>query len=479
MSRLGPRCFVDSIVRGAGIFLLLLQAIAIATLLGAGVVQAQEGRESAEISFARAVLLYDDKKYAAATDELLKANKLDPRNTNVIYYLGLSLSAQGKDAEAEAYLRKGLEVQPKNANLQYLLAYTLRAQGKTEAAKQLAESIQLEPASPLVGPSRELLTALRSPRRGDSPFWIELSAREQYDSNVSLKANRASRTPGLGPTSSWGNLLGLSSEYSFLRSGNWQAAARYDMYQTLNYQNHKFDYNDHVVGARVTYNDLLPSGQRYFITGRAFYDVLLQQGRIFLQRPTGVLDSYLYWDKTGSNRTQLLYQLQYENFNEHPPRDLPAQFFPPFGPRIPAPLGQREDRRDAFNHRVGLVHYIYFDRQRYGINFGYNFDREDAYGQNWRYDGHRPVAGVLVTLPWDIRATTNVEYHFRNYDGTNSLAHKDRKDGELLALFSLAKDITPNLAVSLEHLWNSNNSTIGTYSFKRQVYSLGLTWRYY
>ena len=473
MFRLGHLRFFISLARGAGIFLLLLQIFAAGTtLLCATGVYAQEGRESAEITFSRAVLLYDDKKYAEATQELLKAHKADPRNTNVIYYLALSLSAQGNHAEAEAYLRKGLEVQPKNANLQYLLAYNLRSQGKTAAARELAESIQLEPASPLVGPSRELLTALKSPRRGDGPFWLELSAREQYDSNLALRANRRSRTPGLGQSASWGNLLGLSGEYSFFRSNNWQAAVRYDMFQTINYENHKFDFNDHVVGGRVTYNDVLPNGQRFFVTGRAFHDVLLQQGRIFLQRPTGLLDSYLYWDKTGSNRTELLYQLQYENFNEHPPRDLPS-FLPP------SPLGQREDRRDAFNHRVGLIHYIFFDRQRYGINFGYNFDRQDAYGQNWRYDGHRPVAGVLVTLPWKIRATTNFEYHFRHYDGTNSLAHKTRKDQELLTLFSLAKDITPSLAVTLEHLWNSSHSTIGTYSFKRQVYSLGLTWRYY
>ena len=380
----------------------------------------------------------------------------------------MSLSAQGDNAEAEAYLRKGLEAQPKNANLQYLLAYNLRAQGKTTAARELAESIQLDPASPLVGPSRDLLTALRTPRRGDTPFWLEVSARAQYDSNVALRANHGSLTPGLGNKTSWGNLLALSAEYAFFRSTNWQAAARYDGFQTLNYNNHDFDFTDHVVGGRVTYNDLLPSGQRYFITARSFYDILLQDGREFLQRPTALLDSYLYWDKNGSNRTQLLYQFQYEKFNEHPPRGKPGLL-----------LGEGDERRDGFNHRVGLVHYIFFDRQRYGINFGYNYDREDAYGSNWSYDGHRAVAGFLVTLPWEIRTTTNFEFHARNYGGTNTVFGKHRSDEEVTALFSLTKDITPNLTATLEHLWNSNDSTIGTYSYNRQVYSLGLTWRYY
>jgi tetratricopeptide (TPR) repeat protein len=473
MLQLGQRRFVPSIVRCAGIFLLFLQILVSAAILfRATGASAQEGRESAEIIFSRAVLLYDDKKYPEATQELLKAHKLDPRNTNVIYYLALSLSAQGNNAEAEAYLRKGLEAQPKNANLQYLLAYNLRAQGKTEAARQLAESIQLDPASPLVGPSRELLTALKSPRRGDTPFWLELSSRAQYDTNGLLKPNHGSLSPGDGKKDSWGNLLALSTEYAFLRSARWQAAARYDMFQTINYENHKFDFNDHVIGGRVTYNDSLPGGQRYFLTGRAFHDVLLQEGRLFLQRPTGVLDSYLYWDRNGSNRTQLFYQLQGEIFNEHPPR---RHNNPPVFPD----QAEGDENRDALNHRVGLVHYIFFDRQRYGINFGYHFDREDAKGSNWRYNGYRGVAGFLLTLPWEIRATTNFEFHARYYDGTNSTFHKHRNDQETTVLFGLAKDITPSLTVSLEHLWNSNDSSVGTYSYHRQVYSMGLTWRYY
>ncbi|HEX9445779.1 MAG TPA: tetratricopeptide repeat protein, partial [Candidatus Binatia bacterium] len=370
---------------------MFLAGVVAAALFIAPVVHAQEGRESAEIRLSRAVLLYDDKKYEEATQELLRAHQLDPRNTNVIYYLALSLSAQGKHAEAEAYVRKGLEVQPKNAHLQYMLAHTLRTQGKASAARDVAESIQLDPASPIVGPSRDLLTALRTPRRGDSPFWLEATVRGQYDSNVTLEPNHRGLTKPLGPSESWGNLLALSTEYTFFRTGNWQAAGRYDFLQTLNYHNHKFDFNENIVGGRVTYTNILPSGQRYFLTGRGFYDNLLQNGKQFLARPTGVFDSFLFWDPNGSNRTQLLYQLQGENYQ----------------------TGRRDENRDALNNRFGAVHYIFFDRQRYGINFGYNFDYEDAVGANWNYSGHRAVAGVLVTLPWEIRATSNFEFHAR------------------------------------------------------------------
>ena len=434
-------------------------------LLGSVALHAQEGRESAEILFNKAVLLYDDKKYGDAIQELLRANKLDPRNTDVIYYLGLSLNAQGRHAEAEAYLRKGLEIDPKSPDLQYVLAVTLRALGKPEAAREIAEAIELEPASPLVRSTRDLLTAVRAPRREDTPFWLELQVRGQYDSNVSFKPNDGSLAPELGKKASWGNLFGLSGYYRFFRSegGRWESALTYNMVQTLNYESHKFDFSDHVVGARVDYNNTLPTGQLYYLTGRAFYDIFLQGGRKFIERPTGLLNFRLFWDEGRSNYTDLFYQVQGKLFNEHPPRP---------------PNGAGDDDKDALNYRTGLVHYILFDGGRHGINLGYNYDQEDAQGRNWRYSGHRAVAGFFVTLPWEVRARTSFEFHARHYPGRNTTFGEIRRDQESIALFGLERDITPTLALVLEHLWDSNHSTIPNYRFQRQVYSLGLIWRY-
>jgi tetratricopeptide (TPR) repeat protein len=456
----GDHSFPASLISGRGLFLVFSYIVAIILFCAAGAYA--QGRESAEIGFSKAILLYDDKKYAEATQELLKAYRLDPRNTDIIYYLGLSLSAQGNYPEAEAYLRKGLALDPKNSDLQYLLAYALQAQGKMQAARELAESLQLEPASPLVGPTRQLLGALRTPRRGETPFWLELTARAQYDSNVSLKPNNGALAPGLGNKSSWGNLLALAGDYAFLRSERWQAGATYDALQTLNYENHDFDFSEQTPGARVTYNNLLPGGQRFFLTGRAFYDVLLQSGRLFLQRPTGSLDFFLL--ENPANGTELFYQLQGKIFNDHPPRP---------------PNGKGDEDRDALNHLVGVVHRMFFSGGRHQINFGYHFDREEAQGKNWRYNGHKGVAGVMVTLPWEIRATTNFEFHARRYDGTNTGFGESRKDDETTVLFSLAKDITPKLTATLEHLWDSNHSSIANFRYQRQIFSFGVTWRYY
>jgi tetratricopeptide (TPR) repeat protein len=434
-------------------------------LLCSVALHAQEGRESAEVLFNKAVILYDDRRYDEAIQVLLKAIKLHPANTAVTYYLALSLNAQGKPAEAEAYLRKGLAIDPKSPDLQYLLALTLRALGKPEEARGIAEAIQPDPASPLVRSTRDLITALRAPTRVDTPFWLDLQVRGQYDSNVPFKPNNGSLATDVGKKTSGGNLFSLSGYYRFFRSegGRWESALTYDMVQTLNYENHNFDFNDHVVGARIDYNNTLPTGQLYYLTGRVFYDIFLLAGRKTLQRPTSALTFRLFWDEKRSNFTDLYYQLQGKLFNERPPRP---------------PNGAGDENKNALNHRFGPVHYILFDGGRHGINLGYNYDQEDAQGRNWRYSGHRAIAGFFITLPWEVRARTNFEFHARYYPGRNTTYGEIRRDQESIALFGLERNITPSLALVFEHLWDSNHSTIPNYRIQRQVYSLGLIWRF-
>ena len=82
-----------------------------------GTSRALVGFESAEILFTRAVLAYDEGKYAEATRDLLKAHELDPGHIDVIYYLGVTYNAQGNFDQAARYLRQGLALQPKNSDI--------------------------------------------------------------------------------------------------------------------------------------------------------------------------------------------------------------------------------------------------------------------------------------------------------------------------------------------------------------------------
>jgi tetratricopeptide (TPR) repeat protein len=492
---------------------------------------AQEGPESAEILFSQATVAYDEGRYSDAARDLLKAHGLDPQNTDVIYYLGLSYNAQGGYAQGTNYLRKGLDIEPKNYDIQYQLGValygqdnydaalkefltvyqaepqrenigyyiglcyyqkkdyqnaltylqrnvsteirtrqlnqyytglTLRALGReAEAIEELTEAVRIEPTSPIVGATQQLLTALRAPRIEEKRLRLELTARLQYDSNIASLPTRNTEALNLGQRASWGKLLNLRGDYALVQSERWESTATYGFLQTINYQDHNFDLHDHMFGGNVYYKNLLPSGEPFFIGTQFNYDVLLLGNRKFLERPTGAISFTLV--ENPANVSAFFFRLQYKDF---------------FQRQKVRDGGDDDERRDAINKLFGLVHFIRFLGGQHQINFGYHYDNEDAQGRNWRYSGHKAVAGLLISLPWDVRAITNFEFHARFYKGTNSIFGERRQDQERTTLVSLAKDVTRNLTVTLEHLWDNTQSTIAFYKSRRQVYSLGLTWRY-
>jgi tetratricopeptide (TPR) repeat protein len=489
--------------------ILILLAVAVAV---PGISRAQEGFETAELLFTRAVLAYDEGKYAEATRDLLKAHELDPGHINAIYYLGVTYNAQGNFDQAARYVREGLALEPQNSDLryelgvalygqkrfddalkeflaiyqvepqkdnvgyyiglcyyqkkdyetavgyfhknvstdvrtrqvnQYYLGLALRELGREkEAIEELTEAVKIEPAAPIVGAAQQLLTAIRE-QSGAKRLRLQVTLNSHYDTNISGGAN---------PKSSGGNLLNAKADYTIYRAGPWESTVSYSLLQTLNYHNHDFDLNDHLVGADIYYKSVL-AGMPTSTGLQLNNDILLLGGRKYLQRPTGTLTFTVQENST--NFTTAIFRPQYKDFF----------------------LRGVSEKRDALNHLVGLVHYLRFGGGQYQINFGYHFDNEDASSPDWSYVGHKAVAGFLLALPWGLQGAANAEYHARSY-GRQSIIGGHRRDDEAILLMALAKDIASNLTLTLQHFWDRNYSTIHDFDTARHVVALGITWRY-
>jgi tetratricopeptide (TPR) repeat protein len=502
--------------------ILILLAVAVAV---PGISRAQEGFETAELLFTRAVLAYDEGKYAEAIGDLLKAHEVDPAHIDVIYYLGLSYNAEGNFTQAERYVRQGLEIQPKNSDLryglgialygqnrfddalkeflpiyerepqkdnlgyyiglcyyqkkdygtaanyfrknfsaevktrqlnQYYLGLALQGMGReAEAIEELTEAVKIAPAAPIVGATQQLLTALRE-STGAKRLSLELTLNAQYDTNP---------TGARVAKKSYGNLLNARADYTLYKSGPWEATINYSLLQTLNYEAHKDDINDHLVGANFYYKASL-AGMPTTAGLQLNNDILLLGGTKYLQRPTGTLTYTV--QENSSNFTTTLLRPQYKDFFQR---------------------GVSE-KRDATNTLAGFLHYITFAGGQYQVDFGYNFDNEHALSTDWSYNGYKAVAGLTVNLPWELRGTANVDYHARFY-GAQTILGGHRRDDETTALAAVSKNITPLLAAlstalakdstvtaTLQHLWDRNSSTIPTFRTVREVVAFGLTWRY-
>jgi tetratricopeptide (TPR) repeat protein len=494
-------------------------ALFVVLFLAPAATHAQEGFETAEILFTRAILAYGDGNYAEATDLLLQAHKLNAGHIDVIYYLGLSYNAQGNFDEAARYLREGLAREPENSVLRYELGIALYGQNKfdealkeflpifeaeprmdnlgyyiglcysqkkdyetavgyfrknvstdaktrqlnqkslglalqalgreAEARQELDEAIKIAPAGPIVGSTQQLLTAVRE-QTGGKRLRIEVTFNAQFDSNP--EAQHRERK-------SYGNLLNVKADYTVFKSGPWESTATYSLLQTLNYENHRGDLNDNFIGANLYYKTII-AGMPSIAGLQLNNDILFLDKELYLQRPTGTLT--LTVQENLSNTTTALFRPQYKDFLQG--------------------TTTHDEHRNAMNEMVGFIHYIRFADGKYQINFGYNWDHEDARGHNWRYNGHKAIAGLQVGLPWQIQWTTNFEFHARFYPGQNSnpvfLQHQHRKDQEATVLTTLTKDLAQNLTLTLQGLRDRNYSTIPDFNYSRYVTALGLTWRY-
>jgi hypothetical protein len=186
------------------------------------------------------------------------------------------------------------------------------------------------------------------------------------------------------------------------------------------------------------------------------YDYLLSDYHYLLQRHT-IRPSFILMENK-ANMTVFQYAFQVKEFREKP-------LFP-------------EDNRDAVNHEAGFIHFLRFNDAKHYIKAGYFYDREYAKGNNWDYSGNKFVTGIQYTFPKDIRLNVDYEYKQVRYKNTNIFFDEKRRDIDRAVNTVISKDIGKGWGVSLEYLRRKNSSNIALYDYKKNLYSVGVNWRW-
>jgi tetratricopeptide (TPR) repeat protein len=503
----------------------------------------------ADVFVAEAILAYEEKRHEAALALLRQALEIEPRNVDALYYTGLvHLARQRPDLAVEALERARSEA-PADLSILYQLglAYFIQEQydraepvltqvftqrprtdgvgyyvgfmryrkkdyqgalrafaagtsadpniqqltrfytglalailGLPErAAAEVEEALRLQPVSPLTGPAERLRDTILAARERERRFRAELRLGFLYDTNVSVEPEpshdptaeslrrRQRRTPG--------QLAAARFEYSWLRRGPWEATAGYSFFQTINNDRPSFNIQNHLGALGATYRGTL-AAMPFQLGAQYAYDYLTLDDDEFLQRNTATLFGTLV--ENPGNLTALQGRFQTKEFSAD-------SNIPP------------EERRDAKNWMVGFIHIFRFREDRHLLRFGYQFDVEDADGRNFKYHGHRLLAGAQYTLPWgDTRLKYDLDVHHRNYRHAHTLlpvvapGTRERVDHEVTHLVRLEQPLPwrglclpdagdrPCLTLSADYQAIISRSNLPVFSFNRNVYSLTLAWQY-
>lgn len=423
------------------------------------------------IRFQLGVAYFTLEQYDKAEPLLSEVFAAQPQLEGLGYYVGFMRYRKKDYQGALQAFTTGASSDPTIRQLsKFYAGLTLGILGLPErAVAEVEEALRLQPVSPLTGPAERIRDTIVAARAREQRLRAEIRLGAFYDDNVSVNPtpgkdplaeslrSRMNRTPG--------EIASVRADYSWLRSGPWEATASYSFFQVLN-NNHnlsEFNIQDHLASLGGFYRGAVAS-LPYQLGLQYGYDYLTLNNHAFLDRHTATLFGTLV--ENPGNLTTVVGRAQFKNFLQ----DVTAN--PP-------------DNRGARNWMVGPTHVFRFDSDRHLLRFGYQFDYEDAEGRNFSYRGHRATAGGQYTLPWgETRLRYDYEVHFRLYpDLQTSLPitapnTMTRHDTEQLHAFRVEKPLPNSLTLSVEYQGTFSNSNLAVFDFHRNVFSLILTWTY-
>jgi tetratricopeptide (TPR) repeat protein len=428
-----------------------------------------------DVVFQLGALYFSQKEYDKAEPLLERVYQTEPTRPNIGYYLGFIEYRKKNYREALRYLRGNVPSDDDFAQLtRFYAGLTLSALGfAREARAEVEDALRLQPVSPLTAPAQRFGEILERAAQREKFFRGELRLGLFYDTNVPVIPNRSADDTvttireGNRRQRSEGQLASVNLAYKFLKTPDWEGDASYRLLQT--YVDHlpRFNTQSHTPTIGINTRGTMPSafGDLAYVLGlQTTYDFIMLGNRRFTER--WIVNPYWTLVENPNNLTTVQYRLQVKNFF----RDND--------------LANREVR-DAINHMIGPLHYLLFENGKHYIKLGYQYDSEDAEGENWIYWGNRLLFGIQYTLPWqEIRFRYDLDGHWRYHRfkhsqlPTYATSTVKRKDREQTHLLGFAMDFWTNFTVALEYLFAKNKSNIASFDYVRHVVTTSLTWRF-
>jgi len=408
--------------------------------------------------FQLGVALIQQKAYQEAITHLEEVYEREPEREDLGYFLGFASYQIGQYRKALDYLEAGRTKDKTISGLTlYYMALAKQQLGLTkEAADVYRQVITLDPTSPLAAPSQRLIETIELKEQLKKRLNVEVTAKLQYDDNVVLIPTTNVFRLREKDRKSWANLFFLRGEYFFLRHPNVDLSASYGLFQTLYYNVKDSNVQDHIFSGDFLARGTL--GVPFNFRLNYSYDYLLLDSHYFLQRHTLRPNLILQWSPRHLSVVQ--YTFQIKDFRETPVSP--------------------ENDRDAQNHEAGIVHFLRFAEGKHYLKAGYFYEREVAKGSNWEYQADRFLAGFQFTFPKDIRLNGDYQYAPVRYKNPNIFFTEEgeRRDIDRMFMVTLSKDVIKNLTIYLEYLYRRNSSNIALFDYEKNLYSVGVSWRY-
>jgi tetratricopeptide (TPR) repeat protein len=448
--------------------------------------------EESELLLARGNKLYLEGKFTEAKDNLARAAKLDPNNTEIWsllgttdlalknyqeakesftqtialdpnypqakLYLGVANYYLGDYPEAERLLNEAKTIAPEEGLTHYYLGLAAAQQGRhQDALTNLELGMNVAPQFALGFKGYQAASQAAAPPT--KPYFINFTTGIQYNDNVKVLPDQTTivgRGQYKGHKADWTTPMILYTGYEPVRTEQWVVGIRYYGYAGLNYYLSSFNTMDQLGEFYVKYRiDRLTINPYYTFN----YTWL---GGI----PWSMINSgglRLTLAETANLTGDLIYMFQNRDFKY-------------YGSQI-----SNAEGGSAYN-RTGNLSQIGFFQTLAGkpgtLRVGFIWEREMTEGINFTNNRYRfPVEGYL-NLPWKLLAYGYFEYAHAAFNNRDSFANKYQNTNYFQVICQLRRPITSWMTAIAGFSHISNPSNIKDYQYNQNIYQLLMLFQY-
>ena len=458
--------------------------------------------------------------------------QLKPTDPEVQHHLGIAYFSVGSYDKAKGLLEPIFEQNPDKENLGYyigFLRYREKQYGKAveafdqnqtldpdinqlnafyrglalgvlglpgEALTELEQVQRTQTISPLTQASVRIRDALSAGQvfGTQKRFRFQISAGGFYDDNVKFNPDAVNTIPILNPpfdpnlilddlrernTTAPGFLTSLRGDYSFLKTGPFEATATYSFFQTLHGEGmDEFDIQNHLVGLSGFYRGVV-GNVPYQLGAQYTYDYLFLDMDGFLARHTPTFSATLLPPTftlpgigTVGNLTTILYRYQVQTFfREVSNNDIRLS----------------SESRDGYVNTLGFIHAFRLRSDQLILRIGYQADNQSTDGSAFSYRGDRLLTGAQLKLPWgDMTLRYDYDVHWRDYKNHQTVPVFTDRDGQLSRrddiqqthLVQLTKPLPNNFSLTGQYQGIRNESSIPLYDYTKNVWTILVNWTY-
>jgi tetratricopeptide (TPR) repeat protein len=426
-----------------------------------------------EVYLELAEVYYELGELQNAMDVLMKAERESVRPGQTAYMKGLVLLAMNKNIEAVESFQKAGELSPELSQaVDYQMGLAYLNDDQLDKSEQLFNNvIQADPDSDMSAFSRNYIAEIEKKKRDQAPWRFYLGLHFQYDDNVILSPSSDVAASEITDEDDYREVLTGGIEYFPEIEGPLDFNAHYSLYISNYHDLSEFDVNSHSLA-------LVPG---YEINNVSKADLAFSFGYSWVD-----YDKYLATAAISPTYTHVL-------SNDSTLQTYVSYKRKDFLQSPPAP----EEDRDADEYSLNF-NWFYFFGQKIGtlvpftaqfdlssfsqsdgyVNLFYKVSKNDADGINWDYFGSRFIVTTLFPLHEKVKLRISGDGDYRDYDNTHTFFNKERRDIRYGLSALLFYRFAKNFNLQLLYVYDRQDSNVTIYDYTRNIYSIGIEWRY-